>query len=162
MNLAFSLFSPAFVLPGDEAKCLFVVARGALFSAFYLPEAKERFVSKKKQAVRANTRTMPAVYSCCISEPLMLHLKKTRRLNEKSERRWLASLVACQVHTIFKGRYNPVTWLGKRPNYFIPFAFFLSFGGRGAAVRQAKGSCVAEIDVTYSFIDFAIVVLCPH
>lgn len=49
MNLAFSLFSPAFVLPDDEAKCLFVIARGALVSAFYLPEAKERFVSKKKK-----------------------------------------------------------------------------------------------------------------
>lgn len=50
MNLASSLFSPAFVSPDDEAKCLFVVARGALVSAFYLPEAKERFVSKKKKS----------------------------------------------------------------------------------------------------------------
>lgn len=52
----------------------------------------------------------------------------------------------------------------KREELFLSFllSFFLSFSGCGASVRQAKGSCVAEIDVTYSFIDFTIVVLCPH
>lgn len=35
------------MLPDDEAKCLFVVARGVLCSAFYPPEAKKRFVRKK-------------------------------------------------------------------------------------------------------------------
>lgn len=41
----------------------------------------------------------------------------------------------------------------------IPQPFIQSYRG---VVRQAKGSCAVKIDVPYSFIDFAIVVLCVH
>lgn len=47
MNLAFSLCLPALAVPAGEAKRLFVIKRGLLFPAVYLPEGKERFVSKK-------------------------------------------------------------------------------------------------------------------
>lgn len=78
MNLAFSLHSPALVLPASEAKRLSVVKGGILFPAVYLPEGSEKFVSeKKKQTVRELARTTPAAilllrYTC---EPLMLRLK---------------------------------------------------------------------------------------
>lgn len=64
INLEFSLFSPAFVLPDDEAKRLFVVERRIFLSAFYLPEAKERFVNKK--AGSEGTQQLH-IRSCCVA-----------------------------------------------------------------------------------------------
>ena len=181
MNLAVLLWCASNVSPRNKASpFLFLFKRNVVSSlSFFSCGRRERLWKWKTGRERKCKPDAKCILYICLAALLRLYLKTSAIF--WGELGWLATWLPVKCTQSSKDSVTP--WDGWRKGQerslsvlhvlFLSFSlsfcsphcpsfsqpFIRSFRG---VVRQAKGSCAVKIDVPYSSIDFAIVVLCVH